>query len=221
MRTLVLTVLFVLTWSGLAAQTFRLGLHGAAILSQMDGDGYTGYHKLGMRFGLRGHTTIARNVDFAVELNYEEKGARFQSLNVASQGRRNRAIHFNYAEVPVLFRFLKGGKEYFFFESGVAISYLINYSFHEGQSATPLTAFKQVMPQFKRSEWNGLLGGGLVINRHIGVYFRTSIGMSFLFRETREIKPDHLIPGTLTGMADPPVILLRNYLISFGGYFTL
>jgi hypothetical protein len=219
-----LTILLLCAVISAQAQRFRLGGGIGANLSQMDGDGFSGYDKLGLRAGLRTEVYLAETIDLIVEMNYEEKGSRFESQQVASGTEKRRLIDLRYAEIPIMLRFFRRNRHNLFVETGVSISYLLSSDFlAPGEPPDVMQIYEQISTDFNRYEWNAVLGGGLIINNHWGLTLRTSIGFSYLFRDLagleafRRSQNGHVFrPGI-----DDPVFQLRNYLISLGTYYML
>ncbi|MCB0685193.1 MAG: hypothetical protein KDC53_01675, partial [Saprospiraceae bacterium] len=73
-------------------QRFGMGFNSGIILSQLDGDGYTGYDKLGVRLGIRSQAFVSSRMDFIIELNYEAKGSRFEAKHAENPNRKNQYV---------------------------------------------------------------------------------------------------------------------------------
>ena len=202
------------------AQRFSAGIGSGLILSQMDGDGFTGYDKLGMRLGLRGIAHISERVDFILEMNWEEKGSTFESIidgNVSAE--KNRTLALTYAEMPMMVRIFNRRRGGLFYEGGFAISYLVKDEYLREGRATDLEQFEKVSPDFNRSEWNVVLGLGYEFNRHLGVLFRTSFGFSHLYRNLEA--QEGFLNRPVGSTEEPPIVQLRNYLVSVGAYYII
>jgi len=186
----------------------------------MDGDGFAGYDKFGKRLGLRGLAYISETVDIVVEMNWEEKGSRFESLsdNKLSDS-KNRAIHLAYAEIPVIVRFFRKRRGGLFGELGVSISYLVKDTYDSAGKGSNLDQFEELAPEFNRSEWNVVLGGGYEFNRHFGALFRTTIGFSYLYRNLSAL--DGYLNRPSGSLEEEPIVQLRNYLVSAGVYYII
>ena len=57
-------------------QHFRAGIAAGINLSQMDGDGQQGYHKVGLAIGVKGAYCFKPNFDVSTELMYNSRGSR-------------------------------------------------------------------------------------------------------------------------------------------------
>lgn len=84
----------------------RLGIRGGVIFgmdaSQVDGDDYAGYHKVGFNTGFYGQIPVSRMFFFSVEILYAQDGGK--SPVIPGQVLRYRS-QFSYAQVPILFHF--------------------------------------------------------------------------------------------------------------------
>ncbi|MEM6697615.1 MAG: hypothetical protein AAF806_16255 [Bacteroidota bacterium] len=85
-------------------QRFHAGIITGVNLSQIDGDDYSGYDKLGIMGGLQGIALLNRRTKLVTELLYSSKGSRVEN-ELIFQPQKNRVLAVNYAEVPILIRF--------------------------------------------------------------------------------------------------------------------
>ncbi len=85
----------------LTAQTFGGGFLAGASLSQLDGDSWGGYHKVGITAGAYTFTQLNKYVKAQLELRYTEKGSKSNSKDpsIFYQSR------LNYIEVPLLLKY--------------------------------------------------------------------------------------------------------------------
>ncbi len=70
--------------------------------SQIDGDDYAGYHKVGLNLGFYGSIPVSKVFFFSTEILYSQKGSKsptYEGLPLEYQ------INLQYAEIPVLFHF--------------------------------------------------------------------------------------------------------------------
>ena len=199
-----------------------MGFNSGLILSQLDGDGFTGYDKMGLRLGIRSQATISQRVNLIIELNWEQKGSRFEEV-IPSDGKgiKNQIVHLNYAEVPVVFRFYHKRKQTIFVEAGAAISYLTGSRFPPQDIGDHPNRYESVSADFERSEVNAVLGGGYALTPRFGLIFRTTIGITHLYYNLDALKELAAIPVTQRNKPEAPLVLLRNYLISAGAYYML
>jgi hypothetical protein len=201
-----------------SGQRFSLGPAVGIVASQLDGDGFQGYDKLGMRVGLRVEAHIQPKLDFVIELLYEQKGSRFESveLEYLDQG-KNRILEFDYAEIPVIFRFYQRKLDKLFFETGASISRLIRYEFVEIGKTQGFSEFQDISKALKKQEINLLFGTGWQASEHLGLLFRTTIAMQHLYKSQFSATESSLTSDPNVNKVDH----LRNYLLSLGMYYRL
>ena len=102
--TLVIAVLLTLAGVGLRAQSFDGGLIAGAVTSQVDGDGYAGFHQLGCTGGFFGRIPTDGPSSWQLELKYSLYGAHSDSKEV-EYGMNPMDIRLHYIEIPVLYRY--------------------------------------------------------------------------------------------------------------------
>jgi len=207
-------------------QRFSIGVTAGVNSSQLDGDDYTGFDKLGKRFGIRSEANISQLTDMVIELLYTEKGARFQ-LNkaISTDGSKSRIIHLNYAEVPILFRCFFKQRYHSFFEVGVSLAYLIKDKYEvQTEEGIGLEQFQALSPYFRRNEWNGVFGFGYQFNKNIGLFFRATVALQEVYQRPQgEVDQNqgqnYIWVGN--GGSDSQILRLRNYHISAGAFYML
>ncbi|MGD1844315.1 MAG: outer membrane beta-barrel protein [Salibacteraceae bacterium] len=105
-----------------ASRKFKGGLLLGLSTSQIDGDGYEGWNKVGPWGGAYVNTFLSEKVNFQLEMSYIGKGSRQPSD--PDNGIFNfQTIGLSYVEVPMLFQFKKGR---FTYELGPSFGVLIN-----------------------------------------------------------------------------------------------
>lgn len=129
-------IFFLLTaFSQEVKQTFRPVFSIGMVASQVDGDTYSGYHKIGYFFGLGVNRQLTQKLEIEFGITFLQKGARKNyALDSASRNNPNNEFYLlrlNYVEVPLFLRF-KAFKK-FKFEVGGAGAYLIR-SYEESQN---------------------------------------------------------------------------------------
>lgn len=84
----------------------KLGIRGGVIfgmdVAQVDGDDYSGYHKVGFNTGFYGQIPVSKMFFFSVEILYVQDGAKAQTVPGQVLPYRSQ---YSYAQVPVLFHF--------------------------------------------------------------------------------------------------------------------
>lgn len=100
-RYLVLTVIATLFVSAVHAQRFNGGITAGGVVSQLDGDYYSGYQKLGYLAGALVSLRLSPHSSFQFEMEYIQKGSRFtDTIN-----RSDMLYRFHYLEMPVLYQY--------------------------------------------------------------------------------------------------------------------
>ena len=140
---------------------FKAGIFAGLVPSQVDGDSYAGYHKIGLQGGLFLKYNFRRDMYFFTELKYIQKGAK----QVSKDNLFYYKSVLNYFEFPVAVHYI--WKKYFF-EVGTAVSYLLSWYENFGASNV------QISPGFKKIEWSGFVGVGINLTERIFILNRFS-----------------------------------------------
>ena len=130
---LFLIPLFLYSPMRLFCQQFKIGFIGGIATSQVDGDTYAGYNKVGLFAG--GFVTKKFSAESkwsaSFEITYIQKGSR-KTPHPDKGDPFSYKLNLNYAEVPILFKrafttpdSLLGQKAKFEFEAGIAIGVLV------------------------------------------------------------------------------------------------
>jgi hypothetical protein len=133
--------------------------------SQLHGDNYSGYNKLGGMAGLYVNALLKKNHSLEFGIIYVQKGAR-KNQNVEKGDYTFYLLRLNYVEVPLLYRWQHNK---FFFTIGASYAYLINYY----ESSSELGNYTGLYP-FLRSEYSSNLGIGMNLTPKIGVEVRAN-----------------------------------------------
>jgi hypothetical protein len=149
-------------------KVISVGLIGGANFSQVDGDSYAGYHKVGANFGGIGYIRLYRHIALSFEMLYSQKGAhssdvRFFTLDNTDVVVTKYDIALNYAEIPVMVNFFDKRKSHF----GLGASYSRLVSSNESMTVDPYYYVDFKKYSFKKSSydlvasaqmhvWNGL-----------------------------------------------------------------
>ena len=119
---LLLICLFSIT-SKAQSQLFKGGILAGLNGSQVDGDSYFGYNKLGFMGGIYIYTPLSAHVDIQLEMEYMGKGAK----SVATESNPvEYKSQLNYFEMPIILRY--NTKKKIGLESGLGFGYLISSS---------------------------------------------------------------------------------------------
>lgn len=120
------------------SERFNLVLSAGGVGSQVDGDSYGGYTKLGPFAGLYLNKAIGEKADIDFGLTYVQKGARKNASNLDPS---YYIARLNYAEVPLILSMTY--KEKYRFEGGLSFAYLFSKHEESSQVGTITTPFKK------------------------------------------------------------------------------
>lgn len=122
-----IALIFILTCLSASSQTFKAGLLGGLVGSQIEGDGYSGYNKLGFLVGGFTNTDLNEKWSAQFEIYYITKGS-FKAAK-PSKGIYNKFyVNMNYIEVPIALRY-KHNK--FMFEIGPYLAKYLSLKFKD------------------------------------------------------------------------------------------
>jgi hypothetical protein len=147
------------------AQRFEGGFLAGIVASQVDGDTYSGYNKLGISAGAFVFTPLSRMTDLQLEIKYISKGA---NKKVTELDPRQYTSNLNYIELPILLKLNTGKK--IDWQAGIGFGYL--FSFTEKDENGPLIYDESA--HFKPFELSGLLGMNYAFTEHLSANIRFS-----------------------------------------------
>ncbi|XZF12513.1 porin family protein [Chitinophagaceae bacterium MMS25-I14] len=126
---------------------FTVGMNA----SQVDGDGFSGYHKAGLNLGPLVFARFTNHFGASMEMIYTQKGSRQRGITDDPTGSglseaNDYDLKMNYIEVPVLLRYFSDKK----IVAGAGISYarLINYK-EEAITVAPVNLDPNLYPFHK------------------------------------------------------------------------
>lgn len=164
MKRSLLLLLFALPLLAPAQQTFHAGLIFGINGSQVQGDTYSGFNKLGLVGGAFVSTDPEQKFFGRMEMQYTMKGSR-HIPNPDKGDYRDYGLYMNYIEVPFLacWNYKK-----LYFETGITGAYLVNV-----RESDP---FGSVTPSKDFRKWESafVIGGGIKINEHWSFDFRST-----------------------------------------------
>ncbi len=146
-------------------RTFYGGLILGGNFTQVDGDAFAGYHKLGLNAGGIIYMHIAPNLAASMELLFSQKGARAHKPQEGGAGNliTQYRIDLNYAEIPIQLNYFDKRKSHF----GAGLSYSRLITAKESletnppnQMGSPTYVNLEDYP-FQKSDINFILGGNL------------------------------------------------------------
>lgn len=159
MRKLLLSIFLLLFISYSFAQKpdgFHAGLFGGLVASQVDGDNYAGYNRLGLQFGGFSNFKFDNVWGAQFEIKYIQKGSKFQSQKTGTFFE----VKLDYVEVPILFNYQFDEKMYF--EAGLGVAYLIKSA--EDRDGSGFTEYD---PPFETYEINSIIGFNYILSSRI------------------------------------------------------
>lgn len=144
--------------------TFNLLFVAGLTPSQVHGDAYSGFHKLGAMGGVGVESQFSENWAANLSFLFIQKGSR-KNQNLEKNDLTYYYLNLNYVEVPVLFTY---NQKRFLFDVGVSAGYLINY--YEASEAGNFTG----MYPFNKFEYSVKIGLGVNLSPKWFVNFRSS-----------------------------------------------
>jgi len=143
-------------------RTFYGGLLLGSNFTQVDGDNYAGYHKLGLNAGGIVYTHFGNHLAASLEILFSQKGSRSNTPKVSNSRRyemQDYRIDLNYAEVPLQINYFDRRRSHF--GGGFSFSQLITYK--ESVTTIPVFPNEDTLDnfKFKKSDINFILGGSL------------------------------------------------------------
>jgi hypothetical protein len=155
---------------------FNLLLTAGVSPSQVHGDSYSGFHKLGAMGGIGVETVFSEKASMSLSFLFIQKGAQ-KNPNPTKGDLTAYYLNLNYLEVPLLVTYTQ---KKFIFDAGVSVAYLINY-----YEADQNMVYTGVYP-FQKFDYSVIVGLGYNINSKWFVNFRSS--NSFITTRPNRIK---------------------------------
>lgn len=130
---LVMVLLMVFSLENIKGQDFNAGFFGGVTASQVDGDYYGGFNKLGLTAGFFVNRELDLNIFWQMEIKFVSRGA-YENFGPADT-RIDKTV-FRYIEIPLSVHYLHNDK--FQVELGISPEVLISYnSFDEYGQTDP------------------------------------------------------------------------------------
>jgi hypothetical protein len=162
MKKILLLVLIFLPWAGIT-QSFNGGILAGGLVSQIDGDTWVGYHKVGFLAGGFVGLRLSPHSSFQLEMEYIQKGARHNPDpdNLSDQ---LYLFRLHYLEIPLLYQYSFNDR--FSVETGPAMDVLLGYYEEQDGIADPPTE------PVRTITLSGILGTSVFITDHLKANFR-------------------------------------------------
>jgi len=157
-------------------RTFYGGLVFGANFTQVDGDNYAGYHKVGFNGGGIVYTRFDNHFAVSLEILYSQKGSHGNGdqYNVNHQLVSDYNLKLNYAEVPIQLCYFDRRKSHF--GAGLSISRLASVQESGSVNNIPQTDFDKY--PVKKMDYNFIVGGSLHLVK--GLFLNTRFQYSLL-----------------------------------------
>lgn len=146
------------------AQVFKTGVIFGISATQVEGDGYAGYDKLGLIVGGYTNAKLAKNWSAQFEIYYIGKGSK-KNAKPSKGDYHAFKLSLNYIEIPFALRF---HYKKFIFETGLYYSALINYKMEDEFGRIPVVNYP-----IKKYDFGGFIGFYYQLNDHISFNFRS------------------------------------------------
>jgi len=139
-------------------RTFYGGLLAGANFTQVDGDSYAGYHKIGLNVGGIMYVSLAQNFAGSMELLFSQKGSRGHKAQESGNGLviNEYRIDLNYVEIPFQINYFDKRRSHF--GGGFSYSQLISYKEKIIEAGQPVNTDDL---KFRKGDLNIVLGGSL------------------------------------------------------------
>ena len=170
-------------------RVFSGGLVAGANFTQVDGDSFYGYNKVGINAGGVVYVRFNENFGASMEIDYTQKGSRgvlvTNSQNIGTYVEKY-FMNLNYVEVPVTLHVKSYLKTHLvYFEAGLSYAYLINSS--EWVLADQPVVIDPVLNRFNNTDFDYILGASLQVYKNL--YLNGRFQYSIL-----EIRPTDRVP---------------------------
>ncbi len=157
MKKLLLLALFFTFYSNFYSQVFKAGVILGLSGSQVEGDGYSGYHKLGFIVGGFTNVNISEKFSTQLEMYYINKGSQ-RNPNTSTGDVDAFKLNINYIEIPLALRY---HYKKFMFETGLYYSKFLGYSMSDEFGGLTDEPFP-----FKSYDFGGFFGLNYQLNEH-------------------------------------------------------
>jgi hypothetical protein len=174
MRRLIVLMICILPLAS-AAQKFNGGIIAGGIVSQVDGDTWAGYYKLGFLAGAFVSLRLSPHSSFQMEMEYIQKGSR-KNANLETGDLNSYLLRLHYLEIPVLYQYTFARR--FAAEIGPAADVLLgSYEEVNGMANPPTEPLRQVT-------LSGIIGLSAYITSHLKAGFRFNYSLISLRNTT-------------------------------------
>ncbi len=166
MNKAILSIIILATSLNVSAQVFKTGLLAGISASQIEGDGYGGYNKMGFIVGGFTNTDFSDKWSTQFEIYFINKGSRKNPK--PSDGDYDKFyLNLNYVEIPVALRYKH---KQFMFEGGLYLAKFLSYHYEDefGELTQPFTQFP-----IESFDFGGFIGFNYNYNEHLTFNIRS------------------------------------------------
>ncbi len=157
------------------AQKFNGGIIAGGTLSQVDGDTWAGYYKVGFLAGAFVSLRLSPHSSFQMEMEYIQKGSR-KNANLETGDLNSYLLRLHYLEIPILYQYTFARR--FAVEIGPAADVLLgSYEEVNGMANPPTEPLRQVT-------LSGIAGLSAYIASHLKAGFRFNYSLISLRNST-------------------------------------
>ena len=194
---------------------FGAGVVLGVNVSQIDGDLYTGFNKIGFRGGVESAIYLNKRLDIVLGLLYVQKGSKTDTnVTFASDVPPNTEIRLDYMEVPFLLsvKFGKEDRNGYTLETGFSYARLINSQLNVTEFPDKVS-YSDLIDNLNSNEFNVIFKFDFEFSKRFKIGFLTEFQLNKLY----EINSNEIMPQDQGG--PPQVEFMRNYLIGLqAGY---
>ncbi len=167
MRSFFLAIILGLAVVSSSAQGFYGGVIGGLVFSQVDGDDYGGYRKIGIQGGFYVRYEFNEKMSLTTKLRYVPKGSFFKGDR--NQSRFKISLHYIDLPVSVGYQIF----ENFELSAGLSLGVLSKYQVEDATGVIPNDKL-----YYKRFDINGLIGTLYHITENISVSLEYAYSLS-------------------------------------------
>ncbi|MBC6995081.1 PorT family protein [Lewinella lacunae] len=202
--------LFLLAAQAGAQRRFEAGLVLGANLSQVDGDAYAGYRRLGIETGIKGIVRLSDRFYFSVQWLYSQRGSRPSSREELRDFGNSINIGIYYVELPFLLHIAPGDKKKGIFPvelfTGFSVGRLIRSKIQETGANVrfyPFLQINEIRDQFNPTDLSHLVGIQYNVSQEVAFYLKHTMSLRNLYTPLDRNDPyNQLEPYYLTAGAN-------------------
>lgn len=205
MKHLFIIIIILILPQAVFTQRFNGGVLAGLTASQVDGDSYAGFDKVGLQGGVFVNTYLSANTSVQMEIKYNGRGARKKTSEDDTEIYK---LTLHYIDLPVLFQYEI--KKKIILEAGIITGYL----FGAGGEDSGGKLDNDYLVEFKKFDLDWALGARYRVNENISVGIR----YSYSFFSIRDYVNSNANYGVIANIFGYTTGDYNNYL-SFGIYY--